>query len=444
MIRAFAGCGKTTTLDLIDQALKVNPKLLLCFNKKLATEAAVRLQPSTTCRTFNSLGHGIWKTACSRNLTLSPTKILDIYRTLAEEAPRGERAELWANYDTVSQGVNLARAIGYIPATHAKADKSIASASTLHRMLDETPSPEAVALIDKVLNISIAQSYNGTIDFNDQLYMPALFAGSYPQFPVVLVDEYQDLSPINRMMVSKLCKNSRQIGVGDEAQAIYGFRGADQDSMSVAIAKFSMEVLPLSLTFRCPSKIVQNVHWRVPEFRASRDGGIVERLSGDWSVADNSAVICRNNAPLLKLAMKLLVAGRRVDLGGVDIGSRVIKQLSKLGPESFTQAQTLSAISDWQAEKESVDSKTAADTADCMRVFARQGKTLGDALTYARHLFALKGEIQLMTGHKAKGLEFDHVYHLDHDLLKPHGQDTNLHYVIDSRPKERLSYIQST
>ena len=52
------------------------------------------------------------------------------------------------------------------------------------------------ALINKILTISIGQAYNGVIDFTDQVYMPALFGGTYPSFPVVLVDEYQDLSPV--------------------------------------------------------------------------------------------------------------------------------------------------------------------------------------------------------------------------------------------------------
>ena len=34
-------------------------------------------------------------------------------------------------------------------------------------------------------------------------------------------------------------------------------------------------------------------------------------------------------------------------------------------------------------------------------------KTLGDAIAYLEHLLARDGRIHLMTGHKAKGLEFD-------------------------------------
>jgi len=441
MIRAFAGCGKTSTLEMIDRLLSSTPKMLLCFNKAIATEAKERMLPSTVVKTFNGLGHGIWADATGHRLTLNTRKISDIFRKIIDDAPRHERSELWAISEQVYAGVNFARAIGYIPPNHAKADKALCDFSSVVRLLDETPTSEVHALIDKVLTISITQAYAGSVDFNDQIYMPALFSGAYPTFPLVLIDEYQDLSPVNRRMVEKLCRRSRQIGVGDEAQAIYGFRGADESSMPTAIQQFGMDVLPLSLTFRCPSVIVDNVKWRVPNFRAFNIGGRVETLD-EFELEDHSAVICRNNAPLLAVAMKEVLKGNTVDVSGVDIGAKVIKTMEKLGSETMTQRQTISAINDWLDEKLSLDSKTARDLAGCMVEFAKHGKTLSAAIAYAKHLFEnSRGTIRFMTGHKAKGLEFDHVYHLEPGLLKHKDQDDNVHYVIDSRPKQTLSYI---
>ena len=337
----------------------------------------------------------------------------------------------------------MARSIGYIPPTHALARKAIASWSDVERRLDETPVPEVQALTDKILNLCIAQSYSATIDFNDQIYMPALFAGHYPNFPTVMIDEYQDLSPVNCAMVAKLCRNSRQIGVGDPAQAIYEFRGADSASMERAIEAFAMRSLPLSLSFRCTSAITSNVHWLVPDIRSVRDGGSIHH-GGSLDLRPNTAVICRFNAPLVRLALETLTAGTKVDVAGVDIGSRIIRLLEKLG-SGRSRAQALSAIDDWQAERESLDSKTAPDLADCMRVFVNKTQTLDGAITYARHLFAsTSGELRFMSGHRSKGLEFDHVYHLDHEAIKlSKGQERNIAYVIDTWPKQSLTYIKS-
>ncbi|MCL5460465.1 ATP-binding domain-containing protein, partial [Loigolactobacillus coryniformis] len=53
----------------------------------------------------------------------------------------------------------------------------------------------------------------------------------------------------------------------------------------------------------------------------------------------------------------------------------------------------------------------------------------------------MSGPIQLMTGHKSKGLEFDNVFILDKQLLREEGQDKNLLYVMQTRAKETLTYI---
>lgn len=81
------------------------------------------------------------------------------------------------------------------------------------------------------------------------------------------------------------------------------------------------------------------------------------------------------------------------------------------------------------------------DRAECMRVFARQGKTLGDAIAYAEAIFAAHSPVKLMTGHKSKGLEFDHVFILEKELLRDEGQDRNLKYVMQTRAKSSLTYI---
>ena len=355
-----------------------------------------------------------------------------------DAARKSERNDYWKVFDNVSNGVDMARALGYIPSSHPRGEKSLCQGTELYAAMDESPSPLAKELIESLLSTSIRWAYDGIIDFADQTYMPALFGGSYPKFPLVLVDEYQDLSPINHAMVAKLCRTSRQIGVGDDAQAIYGFRGAASDSMQTAVRQFSMEQLPLTVSFRCPSAIADNVRWRVPDFQANRIGGVVE-TSATPEVEDNTVVICRNNAPLLKLAMVLLRGGRSVDVSGVDLGNRLVRTMSKLGAEEMTQAQTLSSIDSWESDHS--ESKTSADTADAMRVFAQQGKTLAQAIGYAKHLFEQSGTVRFMTGHKAKGLEFDHVYHLDQHLCRDSGQDPNLRYVIDTRSKDRLTYI---
>lgn len=83
--------------------------------------------------------------------------------------------------------------------------------------------------------------------------------------------------------------------------------------------------------------------------------------------------------------------------------------------------------------------------AACMRVFAGQGKDLGQAIAYADHLFKQQGQLYLSTIHKAKGLEWDTVYHLDPWMVRknPTEQDKNLDYVASTRSANRLIEIES-
>lgn len=78
-----------------------------------------------------------------------------------------------------------------------------------------------------------------------------------------------------------------------------------------------------------------------------------------------------------------------------------------------------------------------------MLVFAHHGRSLGEAIAYAEHLFRQKGTIQLLTGHKAKGLEWNTVFHLDPFLIKDGEQELNLRYVISTRAMNELYEIDS-
>lgn len=177
----------------------------------------------------------------------------------------------------------------------------------------------------------------------------------------------------------------------------------------------------------------------------AKDGGKVAKLRNPHAgtFTSGSAVICRNNAPLYSLAAKLLSNGRSVSVTGSDMGPRVRTLMKRLGNPEMEQPQVVEAIESWRQEKLAVESKTANDVADCMLVFAKQGETLGQSLAYAESLFEQKGMITLITGHKAKGLEWGTVFHLDRWLISDNEQDLNLLYVIQTRSLNEYYEIES-
>lgn len=445
LINALAGTGKTTTLEMLEKVVSQKPILYLVFNKKNAVEAEGRMSSTTTVRTLNSLGHRIWAKVASSNLVLDGKKTQNILKGIIDEAPKKEQPTLWESYWQVIQGVALAKALGYIPDGVVKSERRLIDQTDFHHYLEEIPDEITSALIDETLKRSIIAGFRGNIDFNDQIYLPALFGGTYPQFPLVLVDEAQDLSPVNHAMLDKLCTRSRLIAVGDPWQNIYGFRGAKAGSMGDLQNRYKATPANLSISFRCPQAIVENARWHVPHFKWIKPGGYVEQLQqlDSRNIPDSATFICRNNAPLFGLGFRLLAEGHSVTVAGSDIGPKLIGLMRKLGPESLTRTQTLSAISDWLEAKLERESKTAPDMAACMKVFAEHGATLGEAILYAEDLFKQTGTITLTTGHKAKGLEWDTVYHLDEHLLGWDDQDKNLRYVIQTRSKDRYYEIDT-
>jgi len=450
MISALAGTGKSATLKMIDQVHKITPALYLVFSKRNQLEAVAAQKggeflPTTRIKTFNGLGHGIWANSIAPTLTLDKDKTRNAWRALMDDLTRVEQSELWPHYSVVMDGIEKAKSLGYVPPAVKFPHKALIDRRSLHLAMDERPTDHAAEIIDDILQSSISKAYAGIIDFNDQIYMPALFGGAYPRFPRIMVDEYQDQSPVNHALLSRLVKGNL-IGVGDPNQNIYGFRGAKSGGMSSAVTTYSMAELPLSVSFRCPSAIVEAARWRVPHFQWANIGGSVDSptIFNGSSFPDHSTIICRNNAPLLRLAFKLISSGRSVNVLGSELGPRLVNIMKKLGDTSISRQAMLINIEAWRESKLAAGSKSAPDMADCMRVFAEHGDSLGQAISYAEHLFAQKGTISLLTGHKSKGLEFDSVYWLDPGLVDiTVEQDANLKYVIQTRSKNKLTMIDS-
>ena len=260
IISAYAGAAKTTTLVLACEALPGIPILSLAFNKRIATEMEKRLPSHVKSATLNGLGHGIWASACAKRLVLQTDKTFKSLQDYIANQPRGDQTTLRGEMSNILQAVRAAKSSGYIPEGKYPQTKSLISAEDFFSDLDD-PAPQHV--VDALLVTSITQAYAGVIDFDDQIYMPTLFGGTFPRFPVTCVDEAQDLSPLNHEMLAKLVDTRRLIVVGDKYQSIYGFRGAAQNGMDLLQSRFNMTELKLSTSFRCPRRIVELARTRV-------------------------------------------------------------------------------------------------------------------------------------------------------------------------------------
>jgi len=455
LINALAGAAKTSTLRFLCKYLPPVPTLSLAFNKRIADEMSKVLPEHVRCATMNSVGHRVWGAAVGKRLIVESRKNYNLVKNLIDGLPRAERSAAYDIFGDITKTISRPKLAGYIP--KGVSGTGIVTEEEFFGGLEEAPDDWFVGLVITALRESIKQAYGGLIDFDDQIYMPTLFGGSFPQHPRNMVDEAQDLSPLNHAMLWKLVGPTAHLtAVGDPWQSIYAFRGADTGSMGKLRDHFKMHEMTLSVSFRCPIAVVQNAHKRVPHMKWpewAKPGQVTELSSWDaHSIPDNSAIICRNNAPLMSAALRLLKAGRGVHLVGTDLGPQLIKALKRFGDQSMTQEQVHEAIDAWEADKlrKTRNAGVVTDKAECLRVFANFGPTLGSAIAFAEHIFAQKGPIQLLSGHKAKGLEWDTVYHLDPQRIpspwakegEALEQELNVRYVIETRAKENLFFIR--
>lgn len=106
----------------------------------------------------------------------------------------------------------------------------------------------------------------GLIDFEDMplLAVRALRDHEWIQrallakFPILAVDEYQDLGRALHRMVLGLCFTTgmRLFAVGDIDQSIYGFNGAYPELLEQLSKRSDVETIPLQMNYRCGSRIV--------------------------------------------------------------------------------------------------------------------------------------------------------------------------------------------
>lgn len=426
--------------------------ICLAFNTAIAKEMCERLPPNCESRTMHSLGLSAWGKFLGRRTTTSKDKL---YRLLVEAIDRLDPSERQTSQETFAETLGYLRegkSAGWVPQSFPGHWRPLCTDAEFFSSLDTDITPLQEELLTTVSEKSWRLTLAGEIDFDDMVLAPAICSVSFPFYPLVLIDEAQDLSPLNHAILRKLARKARLIAVGDPCQAIYGFRGALETSMDLLAERFNCRKLYLTTTFRCAQAIVDEALWRAPDMQAAawaREGLVLHPTS--WSfdlIPDDAAVLCRNNAPLYSLALKMLKAGRYPELSGRDFTKGLLATLRKLGKAGLDQPNVLARIDAWEAkELERTKPKAQAsvrDKASCLRVFAEMGATLGDAILFAETVLHREGRVKLMTGHKAKGLEFDSVFILNRGLIKMKGQDPNILYVMQTRAREQLTYIDSS
>lgn len=440
IVSARAGAAKTTTLRMLIEEHAGN-SLYLAFNKAVVTEARTKVPQRCRVMTLNGIGHQTFARNSGNKPDLQRSKNYDILR---------EKGYKGVKFSEILRAVRLSKQHGFVPELKA----SLITEQEYFRRLDMKFEDAERALICEVIRGSwdLADE-KGIIDFDDQILIPTLKRMPFFHAPVVFVDEAQDLSEINRRMIKLIAGiGTRLVAVGDEAQAIYGFRGAVPDSMNKLQEEFKMDPYKLTMTFRCSKAVTAHANWRTGDMRHAPDAldGSVAKYEtiAFEDIGARTAILCRNNAPLLNLALRMMKGGLAPRLLGRDVLDETIKSLESITKKHMPVAEALDSVEHWAEEKKRVwkSALLVEDKAECMRIFLRDAKNAGEAIARIRALqHSPEGTITLSTIHKAKGAEYQDVIIVDRHLLGVglDDQEDNLLYVAQTRARDTLRYVTS-
>jgi DNA helicase-2/ATP-dependent DNA helicase PcrA len=295
----------------------------------------------------------------------------------------------------------------------------------------------------------------GPIDFDDMVWLPIAQRLPLPSFRWVFVDETQDLNPAQLETVVRASGSRGRIcAIGDRRQAIYGFRGADVRAIPRMIERLQAEVLPLSVTYRCPVSVTREAQRLVPAISAAPNApeGVVRTCSEDAMRSGAVAgdfVISRTNAQLISECLKWIAAGKRARIRGREIGAGLAQWVK--GTKADEIDELLRLLGAWETRetqrltRAGRDTRAIEDRAACLRVLCESCGTVRELLEKIELLFAEAHgpAIHLMSTHKAKGLEADRVWLLRDTYCKwPGAEEDNLLYVGITRAKRELIYVR--
>lgn len=468
MVKAVAGSGKTATVVGGARALPEG-SWFSAFNRSAANQVlAPRLaEVGSRCkaRTLHSLGFALVREAAAAE-GIRPQVVNDkdpnakkrdiLHKYLPEPQSRAERMA----FGDAVRLMSLCQA-WLVDGNEREAVEALCADHALDfgRWHDR--------VLDSMLGALMDAQQLGYVDFDDMVWLPAVM-GMEPRVrsPLGIVDEAQDMSACQHALVRSLA--DRLIFIGDPAQALYRFRGADSESMerlSGELAKTDRGVatLPLTVNWRCGQAHIRLAQMMVPEIRA-HDGapeGTVGTASEDEALGKMGpgwAALCRTNAPLMGPALALLRRGQRAVIRGRDFGAGLEKMVAMLEPVDVADLLAKS----WEYQYRESDRlrqtrygagriSALEDRCEALRALAEGCATLNEVQARLSALFSdreERGAVVFSTVHRAKGDEWPHVAVLSPDLM-PHPRagpadeqtERNIAYVAVTRPRESLTWL---
>ena len=272
LVIAGAGSGKTRVLTykiayLLRRGLAPSSILALTFTNKAAREMKSRIAALVGDRTARYLWMGTFHSVFSR-----------ILRTEAELLGYSRNFTIYDSSDSSSLIKSIIKELklddklyrpGMIHGRISSAKNNLISPEAYASGTDILKADAAARIprlheIYKIYSIRCKQA--DAMDFDDLLLQTNILFKHFPDvlekyrqhFQYILVDEYQDTNHAQYLIVKKLSEGHERVCVvGDDAQSIYSFRGANIDNILQFVNNYqSAQVFKLEQNYRSTQTIV--------------------------------------------------------------------------------------------------------------------------------------------------------------------------------------------
>lgn len=330
------------------------------------------------------------------------------------------------------------------------------------------------------------------IDFIDMLWWTAQqFQGisfsPHDIYDQVIADESQDFNPCQQSIIAGMVASGSRVSiVGDPCQAINGFAMADCRSiytLQTMLGETSRgcEIFPMPINRRSTKAVIGLANtvgqgWENLQAAPNAEEGV----AGNCTIAEmvatiepGDAIISRTNAPIIDIGLRLLEAGKPVNiLGGQEAADEIVGCIEQVCKgRTLATVALCAALQTWeetQLEKfkgvKGMGMRCSAILNQCraIRLIAsRESLTihgrdfpLATSRDIVGAILALIVDenadraraVNLMSGHRCKGLQFHRVYNLTPQLY-PHPraeseeskiQEINLLGVVITRAEEEI------
>ncbi len=272
LVIAGAGSGKTRVLTykivhLLYNGFEPYRILALTFTNKAAREMRERIEKLVGEKTASRLWMGTFHSIFAKILRLNSERIgfkrdFTIYDT----------ADSRSLIKTIIKDMQLDDKV-YKPNTVQSAISAAKNALLSPEMYElDRELMEADRRARRPMMSQIYKAYKsrcflaGAMDFDDLLYYtnvllrdnPDILAHYREFFRYILVDEYQDTNFAQHLIVSQLCNQSHNLCVvGDDAQSIYSFRGANiKNILNLKNSYPDLAIFKLEQNYRSTQNII--------------------------------------------------------------------------------------------------------------------------------------------------------------------------------------------